>query len=73
MKKNTNTDTPEEVEEEGALSSAKGLKNPSPYSEEEIAEKMRAGLRREQAIEILQTQAAHDAAQAAAEKGKGKA
>ena len=45
---------------------------PKGISEEAIGEKTRLGLSRVQAIEILQSQAAHDAAEKAAEKkGKG--
>jgi len=44
---------------------------PKGISEEAIGEKTRFGLTRSQAIEILQSQAAHDAAEKAAEKGKG--
>ena len=52
---------------------AKPADAPKGITEEAIAEKVKAGLRREQAIEVLQSQAAHDAALAAAEKNKGKA
>lgn len=46
---------------------------PKGFSEEQILEKTRLGLSREQAITILTTQAEHDAALAKAEKKTGKA
>ena len=55
------------------IKEAKPADAPKGITEEAIAEKVKAGLRREQAIEVLQSQAAHDAALAAAEKNKGKA
>lgn len=41
---------------------------PKGISEEDIMEKVRAGLRRDQAIEVITTQRAHDAALAKAKK-----
>lgn len=41
---------------------------PKGISEEEIQEKVRAGLRRDQALEVITTQRAHDAALAKAAK-----
>jgi hypothetical protein len=46
---------------------------PKGITEEAIAEKTRFGLTRAQAIEVLTTQAAHDAQLAKEEKEKGKA
>ncbi len=55
------------------LEKAKPAEAPEGITEEAILEKTRFGLSREQAIEILQSQAAHDAELAKAEKNKGKA
>lgn len=52
---------------------AKPTEAPEGITEEAIKEKLRFGLSRKQAIEILQSQAAHDAELAKAEKNKGKA
>lgn len=80
MKKSTTTEpeepvTPSVIDIKAAaeIAAMKPADAPKGISEEAIAEKVKAGLRREQAIEVLQSQAAHDAALAAAEKNKGKA
>lgn len=45
------------------IASMKPAEAPKGISDEEIAEKTRAGLTRDQAIEVIQTQRDHDAAQ----------
>lgn len=81
MAKNTApNDAPKEVEESPIdIAARKEVEamTPAPapkgIKEEQILEKTRLGLTREQAITILTTQAEHDAALAAAEKKTGKA
>lgn len=71
MKEET-TKTIEEIaaEEVAAMTPEKA---PKGISEEEINEKVRAGLRRDQAIEVITRQREHDAALAKAEKADKKA
>ncbi len=66
---------PSVIDEKAAqeIADAKPAEAPKGISEEAIKEKLRFGLSRKQAIEILQSQAAHDAELAKAEKNKGKA
>lgn len=66
---------PSVIDEKAAaeLQKAKPAEAPKGITDEAIKEKTRFGLSRKQAIEILQSQAAHDAELAKAEKNKGKA
>jgi len=56
----------------GELAADAPAEAPKGISEEDIAAKVRLGLDRDQAIEVLTAQAAHDAALAAEEKKAAK-
>lgn len=84
MKKSTKDTQPVETEEEitpsvidteavAEIAAMEPAAAPDGITEEMILAKVGFGLSRAQAIEVLQSQAAHDAALAKAEKNKGKA
>ena len=74
MAKNTEelSDSPFDIAARAELAAQFPAEAPKGISEEAIAEKVCLGITRPQAIEILKTQAAHDAQLAADEKKKGK-